>query len=168
MPEVVVGISNPTHKHFVSTISTHNNLKGKIDLQSERDVHEIFHSSQPNFDCTHDSLHEGPIDQCETDNGTLTKSEPKSDEESHLVELNHDQHKELEMKIVELAKDVPTLDTMTFVTSIRGCCRSDCGGQSMQPQVGRDKSYKCATFATLAYTESIWGEEFETFSPTPS
>ncbi len=72
------------------------------------------------------------------------------------------------MKIVELAKDVPTLDTMTFVTNIHGHCRSDCGGQSMQPEVGRDKSYKCATFPTLANTEGSWGQEFETFSPTPS
>jgi hypothetical protein len=38
----------------------------------------------------------------------------------------------------------------------------------MQPQVGKDKSYKCATFVTLAYTKGIWGQEFETFSPTPS
>ncbi len=131
-------------------------------------MHEIFHSSQPNFDCTHDSLHEEPTDQSETDNGTPTKSEPKSDEESHMVKVNPSRHKELQTKVNELAKDVPTLDTMTVVTSIRGCCRSDCGGQSMQPQVGRDKSYKCATFATLAYTEGIWGQEFETFSPTPS
>jgi hypothetical protein len=128
LPEVVVGISNPTHKHFISTISTHNSLKEKIDLQFEKDVHEIFHSSQPNFDCTHDSLHEEPTDQCEMDNGNPTKIEPKNDDESHMVEVNVGRCKELETKIVELVKDVPTLDTMTFITSIHGHCRSDCDG----------------------------------------
>jgi hypothetical protein len=81
----------------------------------------------------HDSSHEEPINQCEIDNGTPIKSDPKSDDELHMMEVNLNWHKELEVKIVELAKDVPTLDTMTFVTTIRGCCRSDCGGQSMQP-----------------------------------
>ncbi len=143
-------------------------MKEKIDLPSERDVHETFHYSQPNFDCTHDSLHEEPTIQCEMDNGTLTNSEPKTDEESHMVEVNVGRHKKLKTKIIELAKDVPTLGTMTFITSIHGRCRFDCGGQSMQPQVGRNKSCKCATFVTLAYTEGIWGQEFETFSPTSS
>jgi len=39
---VVVGILGPTHKHFVSTISTHYSLKEKIKLQSKSDVHEVF------------------------------------------------------------------------------------------------------------------------------
>jgi len=82
--------------------------------------------------------------------------------------MNVGWHKELEIKIVELAKDVPTLDIMTFVTNIHKHCRSDCGGQSMQLQMGKNKSYKCATFITLAYTKGIWGQEFETFSLTPS
>ncbi len=53
---VVVRILGPTHKHFVSTISTHYSLKEKIELQSKSDVHEVFHFSHLDFDCTHNFL----------------------------------------------------------------------------------------------------------------
>ncbi len=59
LAKIVVGILGPTHKHFVSTISTHYSLKEKIELQSKSDVHEVFYFSHLDFDCTHDSSHEG-------------------------------------------------------------------------------------------------------------
>jgi hypothetical protein len=45
----------------------------------------IFHSL---IDCMHDSSHEEPINQCEIDNGTPIKSDPKSDDELHMMEVN--------------------------------------------------------------------------------
>jgi hypothetical protein len=66
-------------KPHTQTISTHYNLNEKIEFQSKNDVHEIFHFSHLDFDYTHDSSHEEPIDQCKADNGTFTKSEATSD-----------------------------------------------------------------------------------------
>ncbi len=41
---------------------------------------------------------------------------------------------------------------------ICGRCKSKGIGRSMQPQVVRDKNWKCATFVTLAYVEGTWGQ----------